>query len=64
MAQNQRVAVAEIECLLGPLDGTLIPDLGKQFVMKQFEKSPTNYIYRRALDDTGAPFWEFAGVAA
>ena len=54
--------MVKLECVGGPWDGSFVPAVGTQLVAKQFEKSPTSYLYRRALDDTGAPFWEFAGI--
>ena len=60
MSQND--TLRNWEAVGGPYDGALLPAYGTQLIVKQFERSPTSYVYRRTLDDTGAPYWAFWGV--
>jgi hypothetical protein len=56
--------VVDWEVLGGPYDGSALPGYGTQIVVRWFDVSPTSYLYRRACDDDGAPYWQFVGTVA
>ena len=54
--------VPEYEAVEGPFDGSLLPYYGREQVVKVFESSTCVYRYVLEAEDTGAPFWRFAGL--
>ena len=52
----------EWPCFGGPFDGSLIAGVGREWIGRVFESSSVGHLYRRADDDTGLPYWQYAGV--